>query len=499
MTIYNLNFGIGWASSGVEYAQKYRAELFRKKNIKFKNIFLDFFSLENIQTLTEHMNYLDEEIIWLYQYFTDIKIAPTTYTFEDYLNTLKNEIVRIESGNKNKIIHLKGEGNYIRCFLKNNDSTNLDRVEYILDGKIIKKDVFTYTKLYSEYYAPVANKAKLYMREFFNEDGTIAYTEYLQEEKIYHFKDKILYGKNELVSYLFEKLNLTEEDILLIDRSTGLGAEVLKNVKSAKAGVVIHAEHFSESLTTEQNILWNNHYEFVFNNHQLVDFFIVSTDTQNEVLSQQFKKYYNAIPKIYTVPVGSLKELTINNGKPFSIMTASRLAKEKHIDWLIDSVVKAKESIHELTFDIYGEGGEREVLREKINKNNAQSYIILKGHADLRHVYKKYQLFLSGSTSEGFGLTLMEAVGSGLGMIGFNVNYGNPTFIKNGKNGYIIDIDFSTNYFDQITNSISEAIIKFFNDNSRELQNYSHNIAEDFLEEKTLNKWETIIKEVSND
>ncbi|WP_423229634.1 hypothetical protein, partial [Staphylococcus hominis] len=24
MTIYNINFGIGWASSGVEYAQAYR-------------------------------------------------------------------------------------------------------------------------------------------------------------------------------------------------------------------------------------------------------------------------------------------------------------------------------------------------------------------------------------------------------------------------------------------------------------------------------------------
>lgn len=28
MTIYNINFGIGWASSGVEYAQKYRAEAY---------------------------------------------------------------------------------------------------------------------------------------------------------------------------------------------------------------------------------------------------------------------------------------------------------------------------------------------------------------------------------------------------------------------------------------------------------------------------------------
>lgn len=37
MTVYNINLGIGWASSGVEYAQLYRAQLLRKceQTIKF--------------------------------------------------------------------------------------------------------------------------------------------------------------------------------------------------------------------------------------------------------------------------------------------------------------------------------------------------------------------------------------------------------------------------------------------------------------------------------
>lgn len=32
MTVYNINFGIGWASSGVEYAQAYRSKLLRDKS-----------------------------------------------------------------------------------------------------------------------------------------------------------------------------------------------------------------------------------------------------------------------------------------------------------------------------------------------------------------------------------------------------------------------------------------------------------------------------------
>ena len=80
MTIYNINFGIGWASSGVEYAQVYRAKLLRQLPYPTKFIFLDFIQSENIQTLTSNIGFKDDEVIWLYQYFTDVKIAPTTYT-----------------------------------------------------------------------------------------------------------------------------------------------------------------------------------------------------------------------------------------------------------------------------------------------------------------------------------------------------------------------------------------------------------------------------------
>ena len=34
MTVYNINLGIGWASSGVEYAQAYRAKIFQELDKK---------------------------------------------------------------------------------------------------------------------------------------------------------------------------------------------------------------------------------------------------------------------------------------------------------------------------------------------------------------------------------------------------------------------------------------------------------------------------------
>lgn len=82
MTVYNINLGIGWASSGVEYAQAYRASIFRELQIPAKFIFTDMFQVENIQHYTSNIGFEDNEIIWLYSYFTDVKIAPSTYPKE---------------------------------------------------------------------------------------------------------------------------------------------------------------------------------------------------------------------------------------------------------------------------------------------------------------------------------------------------------------------------------------------------------------------------------
>ena len=46
MTIYNINYGIGWASSGVEYAQLYRAKMLREQSEVLKFVFLDFFIIK---------------------------------------------------------------------------------------------------------------------------------------------------------------------------------------------------------------------------------------------------------------------------------------------------------------------------------------------------------------------------------------------------------------------------------------------------------------------
>lgn len=494
--IYNFNLGIGWASSGVEYAQSYRAVMLRNIEADAKFIFTDMIVTENIEHLTKNIGFLDSEIIWLYTFFTDYKIAPVSYTLDDLKKTLPTEEYTYSRNGKTGRVVFPGKNNYYAVYFVDEQSERVHRVEIVSGGYLIRKDFFTYGRIFTEYYAPLDNKAHLYLRRFFNVDGTVAYEEINDDEKVmYQFPDRILCSKEEFVGYMVSCLGLTEEDTVLIDRTTGVGQAILQNAGDAWVGIVIHADHFSEGNTDDYNILWNNYYEYSFAMHDHIDFYVTATDEQNKLLREQFLKYVGVEPTVYTIPVGSLDELkypTVNRN-PYSILTASRLASEKHIDWIVEAVVKARETVPQLTLDIYGKGGEEQRLKELIKKLGAENYIVLRGQQNLKEVYQDYELYLSGSMSEGFGLTLMEAIGGGLPIIGFDVRYGNPTFIDDGRNGYLIQVDEDMTQKQKIE-ALTDRLVRLFTEDDLEsFHEHSYEKAKEFLTKEVELRWKNIV------
>ncbi len=175
-------------------------------------------------------------------------------------------------------------------------------------------------------------------------------------------------------------------------------------------------------------------------------------------------------------------------------MTASRLASEKHLDWVIEACILARAEVPELTLDICGEGGEHQRLAELIETRNASGYIHLLGQQEMNDLYQNYELYLSGSTSEGFGLSLMEAVGSGLAMIGFEVPYGNPSFIRNGKNGTLIPVSESMSEKERV-NALAKVVVQYFRTADRKAYSEcSYEIASAYLTENVVQKWKNVIQ-----
>ena len=144
--------------------------------------------------------------------------------------------------------------------------------------------------------------------------------------------------------------------------------------------------------------------------------------------------------------------------------------------------------------DIYGKGGEEAKLREQIKRLRCEDYVHLRGQQNLQELYKNYEGYLSGSTSEGFGLSLMEAIGSGLPVIGFDVRYGNPNFIDEGKNGYLIPVHDKMEKQERVR-KLTECIVRLFTEADLEsFHEHSYEKAKAYLTTEVEKKWRTILK-----
>ena len=495
MTVYNINRGIGWASSGVEYAQAYRANLLRRTGVPIKFIFTDMFRMENIEHMTKNIGFEDHEVIWLYSYFTDFPIEPTTYTLRQLEDTFADKPTSMVRDKK--VVRYSFEGNrYANAYLRFEGQDIVQRVEYVCAGKLVRKDYYTSGRLFSEYYSPVGNEAHLYLRRFFNRDGSEALCEIMDgETDLYRVGTKLFFSKPRFIAYFISCLELTADDVLIIDRATEIGQAVLHEHGDCRIGSVVHAEHYNENRTDDDNILWNNYYEYEFSNADKLDFLITSTDAQKVILADQMEKYQHMRPHIVTIPVGSLDELKHPDGprRKHAMITASRLADEKHIDWLVRATVMARESVPDISLDIYGMGGEEEALKSLIKELHAEDYIHMMGHHKMDDIYRNYEAYAAGSTSEGFGLTLMEAVGSGLPMLGFDVHYGNQTFIADGENGCLIPYNASDSTTRKVA-QLAQAMVKIFT--KADIDSYirkSYEIAEDYLTDRIVDRWRRLL------
>ena len=95
--------------------------------------------------------------------------------------------------------------------------------------------------------------------------------------------------------------------------------------------------------------------------------------------------------------------------------------------------------------------------------------------------------------SEGFGLTLMEAIGGGLPIIGFDVRYGNPTFIDEGENGYLIPVDDNTTQKQKIEALTNRLVCLFTEADLDSFHEHSYEKAKGFLTKEVERKWKEVV------
>lgn len=495
--IYSFHHFYYWLKGGVESGMAYRAKIFRELGLDAKFVFATTFPNANIQQETEFLGFFDSEVVWMYGFFTDCKISPVTYTLDQLENSFGERNFTF-SREETVVKYMFPEKNYYYLvYVTGEEGDCVHRVEMISNEYLIRKDYYTYCKIYSEYYVPFEGQARIYLRRFFNEDGTTAYEEVMSNEAdvddvvLYKFPNGLVYSREELVGEMMLRLHLTEDDVVLIDGEPGKieRAAFIQNASPAKVGLIIHADHVLDS--DENHVLWYGIYEYAFSHPEKIDFFVTSTDAQSNLLRKQLKKYRGVDAKVATIPVMGLEELKVfrKPRKKHSLISVGRLAVEKRMDWVIDAVVEAKKHVPDLTLDIYGEGEEEERLRQQIKALDCGDYVRLCGFQKLDDVYSRYEAYISASWVETFGVTLLEAVSSGLPIIGFDIPYGAQEFIDEGKNGYKLlwgDV-----------HGLADGIVRLFTEVDLEaFRQHSYKKAKSYLTEGVKARWKDVLEQI---
>ena len=498
MTVYNFNLLLGFEPNGVDVAQAHRLKIFRKLGVETYFVFTHWPSIDQLNYFLSK-GYRYNELLFAQLLFTDQLVTEPVLSSNDMEMLLGLEASQqIDSSDQGKTYKLdNGEivvFRYSKYFLN-----KVQYVDYFSEGYLLKREIYSTRKLVTDYfvlnYQDNQLLAELGRRVYHNQNGSVALEEISLKKKLFYLlKDSKLITHEELMKLVINKLHLKDSDIVLMDRASNIdfARPLLEQSSGAKLGLVFHSEH-----TFGEHPFSYEYYYPVKYAHRL-DFMITSTNLQAEILKESFQKEGQQAPKIYTIPVGSLKSLQYPDKvrKPQKIMTASRLIYSKRVDLAIRAVVLAHQKGANIDFSIFGQGMEYNGLKELICEYSAEDYIHLKGYARLDDEYIKHSIYLTASITETFGLTLMEAVGAGLAIVGFDVRYGNPTFIINGENGYLVPFEGRSDQ--ELVEDMAQRLVELSSKDMEDFHRNSYQLARDYLEERILELWNCFLGEQSS-
>ncbi|MBK0084603.1 glycosyl transferase family 1, partial [Lactococcus sp. S64] len=302
MNVYSVNKGIGYASSGVEYAQKYRKELFENLEFDDHYIFLNYLS-KNIAVYTDLLGYQRHQVLWIYNVLSHRPTQANTYTVDLFLKRFAEEAYEILNQTSTSLEIKVTETQRYKIWLLKDDL--IDRVDYIVNGHLVNVSHYDQSLNNIEHFS----NGQLVRRSFYNLRGEKSFEQFYTDREISvtFIDNQILYGKMAFYQYFFKVLQLQKEDAVIIDRPLDVIEGILPQLADqVRLFSVVHAEHYNEGLSKGSHILWNNNYEYIFEHADSFEAIIVATDRQNQILSSQLRKK----TAIKTIPVGYINEIS---------------------------------------------------------------------------------------------------------------------------------------------------------------------------------------------
>lgn len=481
MAIYIFDLLVGYEANGVDNSQAHRARVFSKMNLEYRYIFSVLPPRYKFSYFRD-IGIPEENMIIAPFYLVGERGVKSTISVEEMIRKLSlDDSECIERNSQKMLFQLTAEHKIILWF----EEDRVFQVEHLYLDKLYQRDYYTSYLICREYLQK--DGFNWHHRLFYNSTGELVYEGFQISGKIrYRFGSDWIGGEHALMEYFIKSLSLSKKDTVIMDRISRFpfSQALLKYASGVKKGVVLHSIH--------QFRYGNMNYEYfyLFKYATEFDFIIVSTELQKIELEKYLLDLNLSSCPIVVIPAASVEELKVNRDKviPYSAMIAARLTSRKQVHIAIKAAIKVREVIPQLHLNIFGNGDEYEKLNQIITENNAQDYIKLCGYQQLTEQYRRHQLYISTASWETLGITLLEAVTNGLGIVGLDAPYGGPTFIENGKNGFLIPEEESKTE-DELIEKISYGIINYFKLDQYKVVNNSYAIASNYLDEVIIEKW----------
>ena len=193
--------------------------------------------------------------------------------------------------------------------------------------------------------------------------------------------------------------------------------------------------------------------------------FIVVCHFCKDILINNLKVREESIDVISScLSLDKFSENTNNIKIKNTVISVGRLIERKGFHLLINSIVRLRKLIPDISLVIVGDGSMHKELTRLIKKQNAENFIKLERFMNddgLKNLYEKTELFvlanhqLSNGDTEGCPSVFSEAMNYGMPLIG-GKNAGVDTAIINQDNGLIIDAIINKDLDDAISCILSD-------------------------------------------
>ena len=173
------------------------------------------------------------------------------------------------------------------------------------------------------------------------------------------------------------------------------------------------------------------------------------------------------------------------------VVAAGRLTQQKNFMSLIRAFSPITKRFPDWTLVVFGDGPEREALREEIHKTGLDKYVHLNGNTDnLEKEMLSSSIFALSSRFEGLPAVVLEALSCGIPVVAFACPCGPKDILQDGDNGFLVPPDDEDCFAERLGRLMEDDVLR------KRMGAAALNRANDYSVERIVSLWMTLFKEI---